>query len=377
MTSFFSGNMRPVGCAANAADLRTFEPVAQFVNGQQVRIAGLNTFEWNSTSSAADDGVSVIKPTSVSGSGRWLVASLPFSGTLFATGTGPGDVTAVFGGSNTLVVSNSGSGTELSISASGNDSIFAIGGNLHRSIFTIGTHFTLIENHQIATTQYVEILGDTSLAVFGIYPDGSPPSNAIIEWSRDNYTHINAFSTGNAGSVNLVLAAASITHATNPAGDVVITSGLNSGAGANGKIKLQIKTTDVLTIAQQGPSNINLSLNGDYGGTFGIFPTAPTTGVAGRTMSVSAGAGGTGNQNGGNLLLIGGGKSGGGTDGEVQLCSPAGAPLVRVTTSALAFFNTAPIAKPTVTGSRAGNAALASFLTAVANLGLVTDSSTA
>lgn len=40
------------------------------------------------------------------------------------------------------------------------------------------------------------------------------------------------------------------------------------------------------------------------------------------------------------------------------------------------FNNTAPIAKPTVSGSRAGNAALASFLTALVNYGLITDSTT-
>lgn len=38
------------------------------------------------------------------------------------------------------------------------------------------------------------------------------------------------------------------------------------------------------------------------------------------------------------------------------------------------FNGTAPIAKPTVTGSRGGNAALASLLTALANYGLITDS---
>jgi hypothetical protein len=43
----------------------------------------------------------------------------------------------------------------------------------------------------------------------------------------------------------------------------------------------------------------------------------------------------------------------------------------------LAFRNSAPIAKPTVTGSRGGNAALASLLTALANQGLITDSTTA
>ena len=42
----------------------------------------------------------------------------------------------------------------------------------------------------------------------------------------------------------------------------------------------------------------------------------------------------------------------------------------------LGVFNTAPIAKQTVTGSRAANAALASLLTALAAYGLVVDSST-
>lgn len=41
------------------------------------------------------------------------------------------------------------------------------------------------------------------------------------------------------------------------------------------------------------------------------------------------------------------------------------------------FFNTAPATKPTVTGSRGGNAALASLLTALASLGILIDSTTA
>lgn len=41
------------------------------------------------------------------------------------------------------------------------------------------------------------------------------------------------------------------------------------------------------------------------------------------------------------------------------------------------FYGTASVAKPTVTGSRGGNAALASLLTALASQGLLTDSSTA
>ncbi len=43
----------------------------------------------------------------------------------------------------------------------------------------------------------------------------------------------------------------------------------------------------------------------------------------------------------------------------------------------IGVFGATPVAKPTVTGSRGGNAALASLLTALANLGWITDSSTA
>lgn len=42
----------------------------------------------------------------------------------------------------------------------------------------------------------------------------------------------------------------------------------------------------------------------------------------------------------------------------------------------IGFFASSPVAKPTVTGSRGGNAALQSLLTALSNLGLVTDSTT-
>jgi hypothetical protein len=53
----------------------------------------------------------------------------------------------------------------------------------------------------------------------------------------------------------------------------------------------------------------------------------------------------------------------------------AGVVQIRGTPTGLGFYAAAPVAKPTVTGSRGGNAALASLLTALANLGLITDSS--
>jgi len=55
-----------------------------------------------------------------------------------------------------------------------------------------------------------------------------------------------------------------------------------------------------------------------------------------------------------------------GTDGSIRHLS-----------TKIGFFSATPAVKPTVTGSRGGNAALASLLTALANLGLITDSTTA
>ena len=45
--------------------------------------------------------------------------------------------------------------------------------------------------------------------------------------------------------------------------------------------------------------------------------------------------------------------------------------------SNVGFYDTAPATRQTVTGSRGGNAALQSLLTALSTIGLITDSSTA
>jgi hypothetical protein len=77
----------------------------------------------------------------------------------------------------------------------------------------------------------------------------------------------------------------------------------------------------------------------------------------------------------GNLLV------GTGTDNAVDRLQVSGGVLLagalRHTGAAAGFFGTAAIAKPAITGSRAGNAALASLLTQLAALGLITDTSTA
>ncbi len=63
--------------------------------------------------------------------------------------------------------------------------------------------------------------------------------------------------------------------------------------------------------------------------------------------------------------------------GGVNLLDGGLASKFRVNTTGIGFFATTPAAKPTVSGSRGGNAALASLLTGLAGLGLITDSTTA
>lgn len=74
---------------------------------------------------------------------------------------------------------------------------------------------------------------------------------------------------------------------------------------------------------------------------------------------------------GAHYFLTGGDSGGGGGTVAMQINSTADVQIVGKS----GFNNTAPIAKPTVTGSRGANAALASLLTALANYGLVVDSS--
>ena len=51
--------------------------------------------------------------------------------------------------------------------------------------------------------------------------------------------------------------------------------------------------------------------------------------------------------------------------------------LIEGNSTGIGFFGSTPVAKPSITGSRGGNAALADLLTDLASLGLITDSTTA
>lgn len=70
------------------------------------------------------------------------------------------------------------------------------------------------------------------------------------------------------------------------------------------------------------------------------------------------------------FIIMGKGTGGG------RLRDGAAVDQIRWNVTGVGFFATAPIAKPTVTGSKGGNAALTSLMTALAGLGLVTNSTT-
>lgn len=112
--------------------------------------------------------------------------------------------------------------------------------------------------------------------------------------------------------------------------------------------------------------------------------TAPAINMTGG-LALGSGDGGTCNFSGGGALGAGVGGSfaftagtGGGANGELYFVTGLGAIALEIADNGAAttmgFFGASPVGKPNVTGSRGGNAALASLCTALANLGLITNS---
>lgn len=66
-----------------------------------------------------------------------------------------------------------------------------------------------------------------------------------------------------------------------------------------------------------------------------------------------------------------------GSSGILYLCDNSFVSKFAVSSAGIGFFGTTGVAKPTITGSRGGNAALADLLTKLATFGLVTDGTTA
>lgn len=174
-------------------------------------------------------------------------------------------------------------------------------------------------------------------------------------------------------------------------GDMTLGGGYNddalrilarSGVVVN-RFEMQAATAGFrMSLRARGEANAGMAFDvagtGDYlftGGSFSrslfrITGNASADTFAAVDANVGFAALSAGGATNGDIRIVGRGT------GSVDLRDSAGASKVRVNTTGLGFFGTAPAAKPTVSGSRSANAALASLITALAALGLVTDTTT-
>lgn len=127
------------------------------------------------------------------------------------------------------------------------------------------------------------------------------------------------------------------------------------------ELRFQNDLTSPRVYAQDTAAGAGITVMYDGGG-------AAAASAAGGGVKVRTGAPGAGGASGVGQLI--GRRNGGTEDVALSFDTSGAAPR-------LGFYGTAPSAKLAVTGSRGGNAALASLLTQLAALGLITDSSSA
>lgn len=151
--------------------------------------------------------------------------------------------------------------------------------------------------------------------------------------------------------------------------------------GATGNIRIDASAADtpLLSVVGSG-TNIALHIKTKGTGSHDFFTASlerrfRLTGSGADYIQASPGTGGTtlstqGGSTNSSLNIKGKGT------GSVRLRDSADANKIEINSTGIGFYATAPIAKPTVTGSAAANAALQSLLTQLSNLGLIIDSST-
>lgn len=121
-----------------------------------------------------------------------------------------------------------------------------------------------------------------------------------------------------------------------------------------------------------------ITTTGDF--EFGSAATSPTISqaavgdAAGETLSILGQGNNSATQKAGDLLLAAGTNAGAGADGDTIIGN--GTTAIEITDDGkLGFFLATPVAKPTVSGARNTQAALADLMSDLATLGLCTDSS--
>lgn len=163
--------------------------------------------------------------------------------------------------------------------------------------------------------------------------DNAAFDRSAIYAEHTGNTHAVTVNHKGTGASSLALNAAS----TNPDDSAVGISGVETGKGT-------LKITHTGTGADANAAGISVNLAGAGTAAQGVYVDATEGGTTGHLLRLR-------NNNADKFVV-----------------SPDGGP---------GFYGAAPVAKPTVTGSRTDGTALASLLTALATLGLITDSSTA
>jgi hypothetical protein len=226
-----------------------------------------------------------------------------------------------------------------------------------------------ISNGTLGTNTYADIAvtDETRLSLIGNSFGGTFTANTVKYCINQSGTCVIQLS-GNVASANT--------------GNVYATSFANSTAGfvyAGGADAYvgQPGGAATLSTVTGGVERNRVDANYNYFGGTPFACSMRAYNVAGSGwIDVSGDSGGT------NPYIV---AAGTGTDVNLNL-GPKGAGLVNiksgdsnakilVSNTGLGFQGTFPLAKPTVTGSRGGNAALASLLTALDNYGLITNSS--
>lgn len=154
-----------------------------------------------------------------------------------------------------------------------------------------------------------------------------------------------------------------------PAGVVNRASVSGSATGVNPSIAPVGSDTNIgLSFASKGTGVVTWTTNGTE--AFRVRSTGSTDSLQVDSASGAGNLSVRGSSTTSDVNILGKGNGG------VLLFDGAGNTKFRINTVGVGFYGATPAAKPTVTGSRGGNVALASLITALASLGLVTDSST-
>lgn len=189
------------------------------------------------------------------------------------------------------------------------------------------------------------------------------------------YGNVTIASTISAGVYELAI------YGGNTAG---FSNGLHVGAGTN-------TTDNAFTVVNAANTALFLNIRGDGVTVMGPSTTAnaislSVTGQASSTGAVATFGGAASNfvtvTDGAGMVLSlqaatgNAGILGTSSNHAVQIITNNTARITITNSGSMGFFGAAAVAKPTVTGSKGGNAALGSLMTALSSLGLVTDTTT-